>query len=108
MMTYKGYSGSVQFDDKAGIFHGEVVGLRDVVTFQGTTVDELKQAFRDSIDDYLEFCASRGEEPDKPFSGRFLLRVDPHLHRRLTELSAREGQSLNQWIVSRLNQLANP
>lgn len=102
MMTHKGYKGSVRFDDEGEIFHGEVVGLRDVVTFQGRTVDELKRAFQDSVDDYLEFCASRGEEPDKPFSGRFLLRVEPSLHRRLVELSVSEGESLNSWIANRL------
>ncbi len=106
MMTYKGYSGSVRFDDEAGLFHGEVIGLRDVVTFQGRTVDELKQAFHDSIDDYLEFCESRGEDPDKPFSGKFLLRIDPVLHRRLAELSTHDGESLNNWIASRLGELA--
>ena len=105
MMTYKGYSGSVRFDDEAELFHGEVIGLRDVVTFQGRTVDELKQAFHDSIDDYLEFCESRSEDPDKPFSGKFLLRVDPVLHRRLAQLSADDGESLNNWIASRLGEL---
>ena len=59
MMTYKGYTASVRFNDEAEIFHGEVTGLRDVVTFQGRTVDELKSAFQESIDDYLEFCESR-------------------------------------------------
>lgn len=102
MMTYKGYRGSVRFDDAAEIFHGEVTGVRDVVTFQGRTVDELKTAFQESIDDYLEFCKSRGEDPDKPYSGRFLLRVDPALHRRLVELSGDDGDSLNNWIASRL------
>ena len=105
MMTYKGYRGSVRFDDAAEIFHGEVTGVRDVVTFQGRTVDELKTAFHDSVDDYLEFCKSRGEDPDKPYSGRFLLRVDPHLHRRLVELSGDDGDSLNNWIASRLQGL---
>jgi len=105
MMKYKGYQGRVEFDDEAGIFHGEVMGLRDVVTFQGRTVNELKKAFRDSIDDYLEFCASRGEDPDKPFSGRFLLRLEPLLHRRLVEMSAEDGESLNNWIISRLEGL---
>jgi predicted HicB family RNase H-like nuclease len=106
MMTYKGYGGVVRFDDEAGIFHGEIIGLRDVVTFQGRTVDELKTSFEESIDDYLDFCESRNEEPDKPFSGRFLLRVDPSLHRKLVELSANEGESLNNWISSRLGELA--
>jgi len=73
MMHYKGYGCTIRFDEEADIFHGEVTGLRDVVTFQGRTVDEGKSAFRESIDDYLDFCASRGETPDKPYSGRFLL-----------------------------------
>lgn len=105
MMNYKGYRCTIRFDDEAEIFHGEVTGLRDVVTFQGKTVEELKVAFRESVDDYLDFCAARGEEPDKPYSGRFLLRVDPSLHRRLVELSADEGESLNNWIASRLGKL---
>lgn len=61
MMNYKGYGCTIRFDDEAAIFHGEVSGLRDVVTFQGKTVDELKTTFRDSLDDYLDFCAARGE-----------------------------------------------
>ena len=61
MMEYKGYIGNVEFDDDASIFHGEVINLRDVVTFQGSTVTELRKAFRDSVDDYLEFCAERDE-----------------------------------------------
>jgi len=69
MMTYKGYRGSVRFDDGAEIFHGEVTGVRDVVTFQGRTVDELKTAFHDSIDDYLEFCKSRGGGPGQAVFG---------------------------------------
>jgi predicted HicB family RNase H-like nuclease len=105
MMNYKGYGCTIRFDDEADIFHGEVTGLRDVVTFQGRTVDEVKSAFRESIDDYLDFCASRGEEPDKLYSGRFLLRVDPTLHRKLVELSTDEGESLNNWIASRLGKL---
>jgi len=68
-------------------------------------VNELKIAFHDSIDDYLEFCKSRGEMPDKPYSGRFLLRVDPVLHRRLVELSGDDGESLNNWIALRLQGL---
>ncbi len=106
-MTYKGYTGTARFDDEAEIFHGEILGLRDVVTFQGVTVEELKKSFQDSVDDYLEFCKERGESPDKPFSGKFLVRIDPRLHRRLSELSAGEGESLNSWIASRLDELAS-
>lgn len=66
MLEYKGYLGNAEFDDEAGIFHGEVALIRDVITFQGTTIDETSQAFRDSIDDYLEWCAERGEAAEKP------------------------------------------
>jgi len=66
MIEYKGYVGKVEFDDEAAIFHGEVIGTRDVITFEGESVAELRQAFQASIDDYLAFCASRGEHPDKP------------------------------------------
>jgi len=67
MLTYKNYVGHVEFDDEAEIFHGEVINTRDVITFQGKTVSELKKAFIDSVEDYLDFCASRNEEPNKPF-----------------------------------------
>ena len=67
-MEYKGYIATVEFDDEAEIFHGEVALVRDVITFQGTAADELPQAFRDSIDGYLEWCAERGEEAEKPLS----------------------------------------
>ncbi|CAA9454638.1 MAG: HicB protein [uncultured Rubrobacteraceae bacterium] len=104
MLQYKGYTGRVEFDDEARLFHGEVIDLRDVVTFQGTSVEELEGAFRDSVDDYLEFCEERGEEPDKPFSGRFMLRLSPHLHREVYTRARQEGKSLNQWISERLEQ----
>jgi predicted HicB family RNase H-like nuclease len=71
MMEYKGYIGTGEFDDDAGLFCGEVLNLRDVVTFQGTMVKQLRKAFRDSVVDYLDFCAERGEEI-KPFC-RYLL-----------------------------------
>jgi len=64
-MTYKGYQSKVELDEEAGVFHGEVINVRDMITFQGTSVEELKRAFEDSVDDYLEFCASRGEDPEK-------------------------------------------
>lgn len=105
MMTYKGYYAAVSFDDEAEIFHGEVTGLKDVITFQGRSVKELKVAMEDSIEDYLDFCTSRGEEPDKPYSGKFVLRVDPSLHREIAALSANEGSSLNGWISSKLESL---
>lgn len=98
MMTYKGYIGHVEFDDKADIFHGEVINTRDVITFQGKSVAELKRAFRGSIDDYLAFCKERNEDPDLPFSGKFNLRIDPELHRQVSILARKHQMSLNKWI----------
>ena len=102
MLQYKGYAGHVEFDDESGIFHGEVLDLRDVITFQGKSVEEIERAFRESIDDYLEFCEERHEEPDKPFSGRLMLRLPPEVHRKAYVSARREGKSLNQWIAEKL------
>lgn len=102
MMEYKGYIGKAEVDPRADLITGEIVGIRDVITFQGRTPSELFQAFKDSVDDYLEFCKSRGEQPDKPFSGKFIVRTDPELHRRMSVMAECEGQSLNSWINQRL------
>ncbi len=101
-MKYKGYEAIVSFDDEAGIFHGEVINIRDVITFQGSCVEELRKAFIESVDDYLEFCAERGEEPDKPFSGRFVLRIAPELHKQIYRRAKQEGKRLNAWVEEKL------
>jgi predicted HicB family RNase H-like nuclease len=97
-MNYKGYIGVVEFDEDAGIFHGEVINTRDVITFQGTSVEELRQAYIDSIEDYLEFCKVRGEEPEKPFKGNLGLRMSPRVHREAFVRAKQMGISLNEWI----------
>lgn len=102
MMEYQGYIGIVEFDGEAGLFHGEVINTRDVITFQGKSVQELKQAFRDSVDDYLAFCQERGEEPDKPFSGQFMTRIPPDLHRQVNLAASLSGKSLNAWVSEQL------
>ncbi len=102
MMEYIGYIGKVEYDDDASIFHGEVTNTRDVITFQGKSVAELKKAFRESVDDYLAFCAERGEEPNKPFSGQFVTRVSPELHRRASLAASIAGKSLNAWVAEQL------
>ena len=98
MMEYKGYFAKVEFDDEANIFHGEVINLRDVITFEGETVEELRKAFHDSVEDYLEFCAARGEDPEKPYSGKFIVRVDPELHKTIAIQALKNGKSLNAWV----------
>ncbi len=102
MMEYKGYIGKVEFDDEAGIIHGEVINTRDVITFQGESVANLKKAFQESVDDYLEFCKARGETPDKPFSGQFVTRIPPDLHRQVNVAARLSGKSLNAWVAEQL------
>jgi predicted HicB family RNase H-like nuclease len=101
-MTYKGYEGIARFDEDAEMFTGEVINTRDVITFQGRSVAELKHAFKGSIDDYLEYCAARREEPEKPFSGTFTVRLSPELHRHIALEARRRGKSLNAYVVGRL------
>src|SRR5271154_3277562 len=102
MMKYKGYIGHVEYDDEAKIFHGEVVGLRDIITFQGKSVDELEEAFKGSVDDYLAWCKERGEKPEKTFSGTFNLRIPPELHAKLAFHAKTIGVSLNSFVTERL------
>jgi predicted HicB family RNase H-like nuclease len=104
MMEYKGYMGKVELDAEAGILHGQVIGIRDVVTFQGTSVGEVEKAFRESVDDYLAFCQQRGEEPNKPCSGKFVVRAGADLHRRLDILARTQGRSLNSVVNEFLEQ----
>ena len=72
--------------------------VADVITFQGRTVKELKKAFKESVDDYLEFCEERGEKPDKPFSGKFVVRISPELHHKVYVKAQESGKSLNSWV----------
>jgi len=104
VFEHKGYVGRVEFDDEAGVFHGEVVDTRDVITFQGKSVEELTRAFRESVDDYLEFCRERNEEPERPFSGRLMLRLPPAVHRQVYVEAKKHSMSLNQWITEKLRE----
>lgn len=101
-MKYKDYEAAVKFDEEAEIFYGEVINTRDVITFQGSSVEELKKAFEDSVEDYLEFCRERDEEPDKPFTGKFVLQISPELHHRLYKKAKLNGKSLNSLIEESL------
>jgi len=103
MMNYKGYLGHVTYDSDAKLFHGEVLGLKDVITFAGTNVKELEKAFKDSINDYLAWCKERGEKPEKTFSGNLRIRIEPNLHAKLAQEASLHNVSLNKFIVEKLN-----
>ena len=101
-MKYKGYEASVKFDDEIDMFFGEVINTRDVITFYGKSVAELKREFKNSVEDYLDFCRNLNEEPEKPFSGNFVLRISPSLHKKLHTTAKRAGKSLNSIIEETL------
>lgn len=94
-MNHRGYQAIVEFNDEDRIVHGPVAGLRDVVTFAGESVAELKRAFRASVDDYLAL----GEAPDKPLSGQFMVRIGPELHCQAVIAAQRAGKNLNRWVA---------
>lgn len=97
-MKHKGYIGMFNVDTEAGILYGEVINTRDVITFQGETVAEVKESFIASVEDYLDFCKERGEEPEKPFSGNFVLRIPPETHQRAYQKAKQQGISLNEFV----------
>jgi predicted HicB family RNase H-like nuclease len=99
-MKYKNYIGIVEYDDEDQTFHGRVANIRDVVTFEGDSVAALRRAFRDSVEDYVAFCRTRGERPDKPFSGKFIARMAPELHRQASLAAAKARMSLNSWLAN--------
>jgi predicted HicB family RNase H-like nuclease len=102
ILTYKGYQGSFEYDPDADIFHGDVLHLTDVITFQGRSIDELKTAMAESLEDYFEMCAKVGKTPEKPFSGTFNVRISPDIHQRAAASAARDGISLNKWVAKTL------
>jgi predicted HicB family RNase H-like nuclease len=107
MLEYKGYIGHVEFDEEAEIFHGEVTNISDVITFQGTSVEEIKQAFIDSIEVYLELCATRGEAPEKPYSGSFVVTVPPEVHKQINLAAKLEKMGFDRWIFEHLKAAAD-
>ncbi len=98
MTEYKGYLGDVNFDSEAHLFHGEVINTRDVITFQGKSVDELEKAFIDSVEDYLEWCKEDGVSPERPYSGKFNLRLSPELHKEVAVTAKKMKISINKFV----------
>ena len=108
MMEYRGYVAKVEFDSSIDAFVGRVINTRDVITFEATSVRGLRKEFQTSVDDYIEFCQERGEEPDRPYSGEFRLRLDPALHRKVAITAQAEGESLNAFVARTLARRVEP
>lgn len=98
MIEYKAYTGVFEFDPSIDAFHGRVVGLQDVVTFEGRSIDELRGAMEESVEDYLELCESIGKAPERPYRGEFLVRTTPEVHRAVATAAEAAGVSLNAWL----------
>jgi len=100
MKKYKGYAGSVAFSAEDRVLHGRVLGIDDMVTFEGGSVEELEAAFQEAVDDYLETCKQLGREPGRTYSGNIPLRIRPELHQKIAGKAEEDGDSLNSWIGS--------
>ncbi len=107
MMNYKGYLARVIFDDEADIFHGEIANIRDVVTFQGQTVTDLRNAFEESVEDYLDFCRELGEKPNPPFSGQLTVRLSKEQHKAVVMAAEKAGKGVDDWIAEILQNAVN-
>ena len=103
-MTYKGYTAIVGFSADDGCLVGHIAGINDVIGFHADSVEEIRKVFYETVDDYLATCAKIGREPNKPYSGKVTLRLPPELHAQLAVQAEANGSSLNNWLVSALNQ----
>jgi predicted HicB family RNase H-like nuclease len=104
MMKYKGYTGVLEIDEESGLIYGHVIGLRDGINFQGESVAEVRRSFEESVDCYLKLCASRNEPPERPFSGRFLIRISSDLHRAMVKDALTRHMSLNALVEATLSE----
>ena len=99
IMSHSGYTARIEFDERDGIFVGRILGLRSIISFHGQTVEELRGQFAAAIDDYVSDCQVQGVSPEKPASGKLLLRVTPEIHSQALIKAQSTGKSLNQWAT---------
>lgn len=97
-MEHKGFAARVEYSEDDGCFIGHIAGIRDVIGFHGESVTELRAAFQEAVEDYLDTCKKVGKEPNKPYSGQFRLRLAPELHARAAMVAETRGKSLNAWV----------
>lgn len=102
-LTYKGYTARIDFDDRDNTLVGRLLGIQDIICFHADNVADLRAAFEEAVDDYLEACEKIGKSPEKPASGKLLLRVPPELHAAALVKAQSVGKSLNQWAIEALN-----
>ena len=98
-MNHEGYTARIEYDERDNIFVGRLLGIRAIISFHGQTVKELRKEFEHAVDDYLAECSEKGVTPEKPASGKLLLRVSPEVHGRAMVVAQASGKSLNQWLA---------
>jgi predicted HicB family RNase H-like nuclease len=101
--TYKGYTAKIEYSPADGCLIGHLLGIKDIITFHGDSVTEIRQAFEEAVDDYLAFCAQLGQAPQKPFSGKIMLRVPPEDHAKLALQAQASGKSINSLVIDALH-----
>lgn len=101
-MNHQGYTARIEYDERDNIFVGRILGIRAIISFHGQTVKELRKEFEHAIDDYLAECTERSVSPEKPASGKLLLRLTPEMHGRAMVVAQASGKSLNQWVADLL------
>lgn len=106
-MTYKGYTARIDFDERDDIFVGRLLGIRDIVSFHADNVADLRAAFEEAVDDYIETCAKLGKPAEKPASGRLMLRIPPEVHGAALVAAQASGTSLNQWAAKVIAEAAS-
>lgn len=102
-INYKGYAAKVEYSDKDDCLIGHIAGINDVVGFHADSVSELHTAFEEALDDYIQTCSKIGRSPQKPYSGKIMLRVPPEVHARAAMLAEAQGKSLNSWMTELLS-----
>ncbi|MBA4391833.1 MAG: toxin-antitoxin system HicB family antitoxin [Syntrophus sp. (in: bacteria)] len=107
VMTCKGYTARIEFDQRDNIFIGKIIGIADNITFHGETVKELRADFEAAIEHYVADCATTGRTPLKAASGKIMLRVSPEIHARALAMAKTTGKSLNQWAEEVLGKAAH-
>jgi predicted HicB family RNase H-like nuclease len=102
-MTYRGYAARIEYSDEDGCFVGHIAGIKDIIGFHAESVKELRAAFEEAVNDYLATCEKSGQAPQKPYSGKLMLRVPPEVHARAAMMAEAHGMSLNQWAAEVLS-----
>lgn len=102
LLEYKGYTGNIQYSKKDNSLQGRLLGIKAVITYEGTSVDEVKADFREAVDIYLDYCKSEGITPEKPFKGLFNVRVSSEMHKQLAYLADEKDQTMNSLVEEAL------